>query len=61
MLNLRPVQAQDAPAMHSFLSHPEVSVWLRPQGVVGPFTLDECEAWARRDAAHWAAHCRGRA
>jgi ribosomal-protein-alanine N-acetyltransferase len=42
--------------MHSFLSHPEVAVWLRPQGVVGPFTPDECEAWARRDAAHWAAH-----
>jgi hypothetical protein len=42
--------------MHRFLSHPEVAGWLRPQGVVGPFTPDECKAWARRDEAHWAAH-----
>jgi ribosomal-protein-alanine N-acetyltransferase len=56
MLDLRPVQPGDAPALHVLMSDPEVAKWLRPKGVSGPFTLEECEATAARDAAHWAAH-----
>jgi hypothetical protein len=56
MLDLCPVQPGDAPALHAFLSDSEVARWLRPKGVSGPFTLEECEAMAARDAAHWGAH-----
>src|ERR1700748_3237745 len=56
MLELRPVALGDAPALHALMSDPEVARWLRPRGVSGPFTLEECEAWVVSDAAHWAAH-----
>jgi RimJ/RimL family protein N-acetyltransferase len=56
MLDLRPVQPGDAPAVHQFLSDPEVAKWLRPAGVSGPFTLEECEASIPAQVAHWTAH-----
>ncbi|HTU96224.1 MAG TPA: GNAT family N-acetyltransferase [Solirubrobacteraceae bacterium] len=56
MLDLRPVTAADAPALHAVMSDPDVARWLRPAGVTGPFSLQECQAWVARDAAHWAAH-----
>ncbi|MGZ4313686.1 MAG: GNAT family N-acetyltransferase, partial [Solirubrobacteraceae bacterium] len=56
MLDLRPVAPGDAPAVHQFLSDPEVAKWLRPKGVSGPFTLAECEAAIPAQVAHWAAH-----
>jgi [ribosomal protein S5]-alanine N-acetyltransferase len=56
MLDLRPVGPDDGPAVHQFLSDPEVAVWLRPQGASGPFTLEECEASIPAQVAHWAAH-----
>jgi RimJ/RimL family protein N-acetyltransferase len=56
MLDLRPVQPADAPALHALMSDPEVARWLRPKRVSGPFSLQECEAMAFKDAAHWAAH-----
>jgi RimJ/RimL family protein N-acetyltransferase len=56
MLDLRPVQLSDAPALHALMSDPEVARWLRPSGVSGPFTLQECETMAAKDAAHWGAH-----
>jgi len=56
MLDLRPTQAGDGPALHAMLSDPEVARWLRPAGVTGPFSAAESEGWAARDAGHWAAH-----
>jgi ribosomal-protein-alanine N-acetyltransferase len=56
MLDLRPVQPGDGAAVHQFLSDPEVAVWLRPKGVTGAFTLEECEASIPAQVAHWAAH-----
>jgi RimJ/RimL family protein N-acetyltransferase len=56
MLDLRPVKPGDAPAVHQLLSDPEVAVWLRPKGVTGPFTLEECEAGIPAQVAHWRAH-----
>jgi ribosomal-protein-alanine N-acetyltransferase len=56
MLDLRPVEPGDAPALLTLLSDPEVARWLRPKGVSGPFTLEECGAWVAADVAHWAAH-----
>ncbi len=56
MLNLRPIEPDDGSGLREVLSDPEVAVWLRPRGKSGPFSLAECEALARRDAAHWTAH-----
>jgi ribosomal-protein-alanine N-acetyltransferase len=56
MLELRPIETGDAPALHAMLSDPGVAVWLRPAGSSGPFSRAECEAMAGRDVAHWAAH-----
>jgi ribosomal-protein-alanine N-acetyltransferase len=56
MLDLRPVQAADAAALHAVMSDPDVARWLRPKSVSGPFSLEECEAMAVKDAAHWGAH-----
>jgi ribosomal-protein-alanine N-acetyltransferase len=56
MLDLRPVQPGDAPALNTLMSDPEVARWLRPSDVSGPFTLEECETMAVKDAAHWGAH-----
>lgn len=35
------------------MNPPAVSRWLRPAGNTTPFTLEECEDWARRRAAQW--------
>ena len=56
MLDLRPVQPGDGPALHAVLSDPEVARWLRPRNASGPFSLEECHAMASQDAAHWSAH-----
>jgi ribosomal-protein-alanine N-acetyltransferase len=56
MLDLRPVTSDDAAALHALLSDPDVAAWLRPKGVTGPFSLEECEGWVAKDVAHWAAH-----
>lgn len=56
MLDLRPVRPRDAAALHTLMSDPEVARWLRRRDQSGPFTLQECEAWATTDAAHWTAH-----
>lgn len=56
MLDLRPVQPGDAPSLHGLMSDPEVARWLRPKGVSGPFTLNECEAGVAAGVAHWVAH-----
>jgi [ribosomal protein S5]-alanine N-acetyltransferase len=56
MLDLRPVAPGDGAAVHQFLSDPEVAAWLRPRGVTGAFTLEECEASIPPQVAHWAAH-----
>ncbi|MFL5860702.1 MAG: GNAT family N-acetyltransferase [Solirubrobacteraceae bacterium] len=56
MLDLRPIQPHDAPAVHQLLSEPDVAVWLRPHGVSGPFTLEECQAAVPAQVAHWSAH-----
>jgi RimJ/RimL family protein N-acetyltransferase len=42
--------------VHQFLSDPEVAKWLRPAGVSGPFTLEECVASIPAQVAHWTAH-----
>jgi RimJ/RimL family protein N-acetyltransferase len=59
MLDLRPVTADDGAALHVLLSDPDVAAWLRPKGVTGPFSPEECETWVARDVAHWAAHGMG--
>jgi RimJ/RimL family protein N-acetyltransferase len=56
MLDLRPVQPGDGPAVHQLLTDPEVAAWLRPAGLTGPFTLEECEAALPAQVAHWTAH-----
>jgi RimJ/RimL family protein N-acetyltransferase len=56
VLDLRPIAPTDATALHSLLSDPEVAAWLRPKGVTGPFSVEECERWVARDVAHRAAH-----
>jgi [ribosomal protein S5]-alanine N-acetyltransferase len=56
MLDLRPVRPADAPALHALMSDPDVARWLRPKSRSGPFSPEECEAMAGRDAAHWAVH-----
>ncbi len=56
MLSLRPVEPDDGSSLSEVLSDPEVAVQLRPRGESGPFSLAECAALARRDAAHWIAH-----
>jgi RimJ/RimL family protein N-acetyltransferase len=56
MLDLRPIETGDAPALHAILADAEVANWLRPAGVTGPFSAAECYGMAERDAAHWVAH-----
>jgi RimJ/RimL family protein N-acetyltransferase len=56
MLDLRPIETGDAPALHAILSDDEVAHWLRAAGVTGPFSAAECDGMAERDAAHWVAH-----
>jgi RimJ/RimL family protein N-acetyltransferase len=60
VLDLRPITAGDAAAVHELLGDPAVATWLRRAGDDGPFTLAECEAMVARAVAHWAAHGFGR-
>jgi RimJ/RimL family protein N-acetyltransferase len=55
-LDLRPIGPSDGWALHELVSHPEVWTWLTPKGEDGPARVAQCEAWARRDAAHWELH-----
>lgn len=53
-MEIRPLLATDAPAIHrSLLGDPEVTAWFRSGG---PFTLAECEEMVTRKVAHRAAH-----
>jgi RimJ/RimL family protein N-acetyltransferase len=56
VIEVRPLAAGDAPAVHSLLGDPAVAVWLRPVGISQPFTLDECETFVRAQMGHWTAH-----
>ena len=56
MIEVRPLHAGDAPAVHQLLGDPAVAVWLRRAGVSEPFSLDECEAMVSAKVGHWAAH-----
>jgi len=60
MVELHPIGAGDGNAVHELLGDPAVATWLRPAGVHGAFTPEECELVAARGAAHWAAHGFGR-
>jgi RimJ/RimL family protein N-acetyltransferase len=55
-VELRPIEPADGPALHTVVAHPDVWRWLVPADSTGPITAAECDAWARRDAAHWTAH-----
>jgi RimJ/RimL family protein N-acetyltransferase len=52
----RPLGAEDGAALYAVMGHPDVSRWLRPAGVTAAFSPAECDTWAVRGAAHWAAH-----
>ena len=56
VIEVRPLDAGDAPAVHSLLGDPAVAVWLRRAGVSHPFTPDECETFVRAQIGHWTAH-----
>jgi RimJ/RimL family protein N-acetyltransferase len=55
-LELRPIDARDGPVLRELVEHPEVWAWLVPKGDRGPAAKAQCDAWARRDAAHWELH-----
>ena len=50
----QPLTAADGSALLAILGDPEVGPWHRPRGSDGPFSTEECDAFARRHAAHWA-------
>ena len=53
-MEIRALQAGDAPAIHrSLLSDPEIAGWFRSSGI---FTPAECEEMVARKLAHRAAH-----
>jgi RimJ/RimL family protein N-acetyltransferase len=52
-MEIRPLLATDAPAVHGLLGDPEVAAWYRASG---PFTLAECEEMVTRKVAHRVAH-----
>jgi [ribosomal protein S5]-alanine N-acetyltransferase len=52
-MEIRPLLATDAPAVHGLLGDPEVAAWYRAGG---PFTLAECEDGLAWKVAHRAAH-----
>jgi ribosomal-protein-alanine N-acetyltransferase len=56
MLDLRALGAGDADHLHGLLGDPALARWLRPSGVTGAFTLEECERLVTEDVAHWTAH-----
>jgi [ribosomal protein S5]-alanine N-acetyltransferase len=53
VLDVRPLCADDAPAVHGFLGDPRVAGWFRD---TEPFSLSECEQFVQRQLGHWAAH-----
>ena len=55
-LELRPIEPQDGAVLRRLVSHPEVWEWLTAKGDRGPAAEAQCDAWARRDAAHWMLH-----
>ena len=55
-LELRPIRASDGPVLRELVAHPDVWAWLRPKGEERPAAQAQCDAWARRDAAHWDLH-----
>jgi RimJ/RimL family protein N-acetyltransferase len=58
VLQLQPLRASDAPAVHGLLGDPEVAVWFRDDSdaAAEPFSLSECEAIVGRWVGHWSAH-----
>jgi RimJ/RimL family protein N-acetyltransferase len=53
-MEIRPLLATDAPAIHrNLLGDPEIAAWFRSSG---PFTLAECEEMVTRKVAHRAVH-----
>jgi RimJ/RimL family protein N-acetyltransferase len=56
VIEVRPLGAGDAPAVHSLLGDPAVAVWLRRAGRSEPFTLEECETFVGGQIGHWTAH-----
>jgi [ribosomal protein S5]-alanine N-acetyltransferase len=53
VLDVRPLRASDAPAVHGLLGDPRVASWFRD---AEPFSLTECEHFVQRQLAHWGAH-----
>ncbi len=53
MLDVRPLHADDAAAVHGLLGDPRVAGWFRD---AEPFSLTECERFVQRQLAHWSAH-----
>lgn len=51
-----PLTAADGPGLHRILGDPKVGPWHRPAGRQDPFSAQECDAFAERQAAHWTAH-----
>jgi ribosomal-protein-alanine N-acetyltransferase len=55
-VELRAVEQGDGAALHHVVAHPDVWRWLVQRGRTEAISPVECDAWARRDAAHWRAH-----
>ena len=55
-LELRPIDAHDGPVLRELVGHPEVWAWIARKGDRAPVAEAQCDAWARRDAAHWELH-----
>jgi [ribosomal protein S5]-alanine N-acetyltransferase len=56
VIELRPLEAGDALLLHGLLGDPQIAAWLRPDGVEGPFTPEECKRLVDENVAHWVAH-----
>lgn len=56
MLEVRRLQASDAPAVHQLLGDPKVASWFRPFDEPDPFSLRDCEELVQRQIGHWDAH-----
>ncbi len=48
-----PLTPDDGPALHAILGDPRVGPWHRPTDREDAFSREECDAFARRHAAHW--------
>lgn len=56
MLEVRPLRASDARAVHRLLADPNVASWFRPDDQPEPYGLRDCEELVDRQVGHWAAH-----